>query len=249
MLGTSVRQNFTICKLVTPIHLVGPTFVSQHSLLFLLPDPSLLHRPLVVGVVEAVHPRKQFPRWPAIAIATLLTLIIRTGLIRIAVICISVARVALCHIAFAVYIAAIYIRNGGAAASVCSAGWTWVEELVVRSRSASILAVLERVQARRCWRIVDAIGGGRRCGHLCAVRLNWVAQVTQVWLVSCLGRNGTLKVWGKEENKSFCYVTRLNKTLLFLEAGWSVHTFRSIHTPERLKTDRALCLRTMQLQI
>lgn len=143
ILGTSVRQNFTICQLLNRIRL---TFVSRHSLLFLLPNHSLLlmllHRPLMIGMVEPIHHPKQFPWCPSVAIAPLLPVII---CIHTAVICISVPPAALCHVTFAVNITAIYIGNGGAAASVCSAGWTWVEELVVWNWSASVLLGLEQV--------------------------------------------------------------------------------------------------------
>lgn len=119
----------------------------------------------MVGVVEPVHGPKQIPSLPSVANATLMLLIKLTPLIRIAVICIAAppgGPVVLRHLAFAVYVAAVYIRNRGAAASVCPAGWTWVEELCVRRRSAAVvdLSGLSRVRAGRRGHIVEAVGGG-----------------------------------------------------------------------------------------
>lgn len=112
--------------------------VTQHILLILLPDQTLLlmlsHWPLVISVVETIHSPKQFPRLPPIATATLMPIIF-ARLIHIAVICIAETPVVFYHVTFTIYVTAVYIRNRRAAALVCPAGWTWVEELWVQRRS------------------------------------------------------------------------------------------------------------------
>lgn len=127
-------------KLVRHWRLIYRASVTQHTLLLLMqPDYTLLlmllHQPLVIGVVEPIYNPEQTPSLPPIATATPMLIIIHTRLIRISVFCIAVAPgspVVLCHITFTVYVAAVYVRNRGAAAFVCPAGWTWVEELRVR---------------------------------------------------------------------------------------------------------------------
>lgn len=121
------------------------TSVTRHILLILLTNQTLLlmllHRPLVISVVEPIHSPKQFPRLPPIATATLMSIIF-ARLIRIAE-----APVVFYHVTFAIYVTAVYIRNRGAAALVCPAGWTWVEELWVRRRSivSGVLSGLNQV--------------------------------------------------------------------------------------------------------
>lgn len=95
--------------------------IGQNLLCISVSHHPLLHQPLVVGVVEPVHHPEQTPI---------------SALILIAVVCAAVAPggpAALPHVAFAVYVAAVYVRNRGAAAFVCPAGWTWVQEVLARS--------------------------------------------------------------------------------------------------------------------
>lgn len=139
---------------MTPVslgRLIYDASVTHHTLLLML-----LHQPLVIGVVEPVHNPKQIPSLPPVTTHIPVPLIIR--IICIAAICFAVAPVVLCHITFAVYVAAVYVRNRGAAAFVCPAGRTWVEEVRVQRRSGAVVVLPSRV--RRRW-VVEAVGGGR----------------------------------------------------------------------------------------
>lgn len=144
----------THIKLVTHRRLIYSVPVTLHAL-HLLPHHTLLHQPLVIGVIEPINSPKQPPSLPPISTRTTQVPTISTRLILIAVICIAVtpgSPVVLCHITFTVYVAAVYVRNRRAAAFVCPAGWTWVEELLVQywSRNVVVLSGLSRVWARRC---------------------------------------------------------------------------------------------------
>ncbi|TNN56461.1 hypothetical protein EYF80_033331 [Liparis tanakae] len=126
-----------------PIYVASAT---QHA--------SLLQQPLVIGVVEPVYGPKQTPRLPpAVRRVT-----ISGGLVRAAAGAAAAAPgrpVGLRHVAFTVYVAAVYVRDRGAAAFVCPAGWTWVEELLL----LLVLSGLNRVRTGRRRDVVEAVGG------------------------------------------------------------------------------------------
>lgn len=156
-----VRQEVGAGYLVTHVKrfrclsLIGTAPVTQNALL--LPHHALLHHPLMVGVIETIDGPKQTAGSAPAPLPVRLLLIAVTGAAAMGAAVAPGGPAALCHIIFAVYVTAVYVWNRGAAASVCPAGWTWIEEVLVRF--CAVVAPSDRVL---CGHVVMETVGGRR---------------------------------------------------------------------------------------